>query len=160
MELLSIYEGLRSNIEELEPKKKELEKQVDEYRRIVEENQKKLDEAAAKLKDIQDREFALKNAMDSLELIDLGNSETVKPAENKLLDGLKIVKQPVKQPVWTRKNAKLVQFNRYDQQIGNYSTQAAAARALGWDQSSISRFLKFDKEAQLRKKNFYFAWEH
>ena len=162
MDLSSIYEGLRKNLEEMKPEKDELEKLVGNYRKIVEENQMKLDEAEAKLKDICDKEFAIRNAMDSLELIDIKDSDqhTEEKTDHKALEGMKIVRQPIKQPVWTREKAKLVRYNRYDQEIDNFSTQAAAARALNWDQSSISRFLKFDKEAQLRKKNFYFMWQH
>lgn len=162
MELIKIYQGLKENLEEIEPRRIKLEETVANYGKIITEAQKKLEAAEDELKEITDKIFALKSAMENLELIDVYDEakvETPKTEMEKLLDGNKIIRQPIKQPKWTRKNGKLVQFDRYGNRIDTFATQAAAARKLGWDQSSICRFMKFNKDEQIRKKNFYFTWE-
>lgn len=166
MELIKIYEGLKENLEEIEPRKMKLEETVENYGRIIAEAKKKLEAAENELKEVTDKIFALKSAMENLELIDVHGEahdeakvETPKTEIEKILDGNKIIRQPIKQPKWTRKNGRLVQFDRYENKLDTFATQAAAARKLGWDQSSICRFMKFNKDEQIRRKNFYFKWE-
>ena len=162
MELIKIYQGLKENLEEMEPQKIELEETVENYGKIITEAQKKLETAEDELKELTDKIFALKSAMENLELIDVHDEvkvETPKSEIEKLLDGNKIIRQPIKQPKWTRKNGRLMQFDRYENKMDTFTTQAAAARKLGWDQSSICRFMKFNKDEQIRRKNFYFKWE-
>lgn len=162
MELIKIYEGLKENLEEIEPRKMELEEPVEKYGRIIAEATKKLEAAKNELKEATDKIFALKSAMENLELIDVHDEvpvETPKTEMDRLLDGNKIIRQPIKQPKWTRKNGKLVQFDRYENRIDTFATQASAARNLGWDQSAICRFMKLNKDEQIRRKNFYFKWE-
>ena len=163
MELLDIYNGLKENMDELGPRKADLEKMVNDYQLMVDKYQRLLSGATLELKDITDREFALKSAMENLELIDVKapikeETENEKENDTDTLYGAKVIKRPVKQPQFTKKSARLGRYDRNDELIESYATQAAAARTLGWDQSSVSRFLKFEKDTQIRKKNFYFKW--
>lgn len=151
MELKSIYEGLKENLNTMAPRMKELEMEIEDYR-------ERLEAAESELKELQDKQFALKSAMENLELIELG-AEEQKSKIDKLNEVNKIIRQPIKQPRWTRKSGRLVQRDRNDLEIGCFVSQKAAARKLNWDQSSISRFIKSSKEEQIRKKNFYFKWE-
>ena len=151
MELKSIYDGLKENINMMAPRMKELEKEIEDYREMLEA-------AESELKELQDKQFALKSAMENLELIEL-EAEEQKSKIDKQNEVNKVIRQPIKQPRWTRKSGRLVQRDRNDLEIGCFVSQKAAARKLNWDQSSISRFIKFSKEEQIRKKNFYFKWE-
>ena len=165
--LEAIYEGLKKNLVEMGPKIKELEENAGKFRKLAKEYNEKLEKAENELKEAKDIEFALKSAMENLELIDVDTKKTeekkpeVKVEEKKpeVKTEDKDICKPVKQLKWNHKNARLIQKDRYGKVIGNFITQKAAARSLGWDQSSISRFLKLSNDEQIRKKNFYFTWE-
>ena len=134
-----LYTGVEQNMMEMEPKIKALEKKY--Y-----DTQKKLDETEAELKAMKDQYESLRFCKESLELIDIKQNEAPKEKVNKVLG-------PRKDPV-------LVKLDRYNNTLGTYSTQKAAAREMGWDQSSICRFMKFTKDQQISKKGFCFQWEH
>lgn len=133
-----LYTGVEQNMMEMEPKIKALEKKY--Y-----ETQKKLNDTEAELKAMKDQYESLRLCKESLELVDLKQNEAPKEKVNKILG-------PKKDPV-------LVKFDRYNNELGKWRTQKAAAREMGWDQSSVSKFMKFTKEQQISKKGFYFQWE-
>lgn len=161
MELNEIYEGLKTNLKNLTPEREKLETIVEDYHTMIESYKKKLETAEMQLKEIKDKEFALKSAMENLELIDVKGANTPETKEEVKTEekNAEPVKK-VRQLQWKHKNARLIQIDRNGKEIGNYPSQAAASRKIGWDQSSLSRFMRFGKEEQIRKKNFYFMWEY
>ena len=58
------------------------------------------------------------------------------------------------------KGACVIKLNQYDNVDDRWKTQKAAARGLNWDQSSVSKFMKLDKDQQIRKKGFALIWEY
>ena len=157
MELNEIYNGIKENLDQLLPKLKDLEKTVEDYRKLLSGAETELTEIRAKVEGLQ-------MAKESMEMAGLSmgrkapedaiSEETVKKAEE-IADEHKPPKLK-----WTTKDAKLAQKDRNGKTMNVFRTQSAAARFLHWDQSSISRFMKLDREAQISKKNFYFAWEY
>lgn len=161
MELNTIYEGLMENLKNLAPEKEKLETVVEDCHTRMAEMMRELETAQTRLKEIEDKEFALKSAIENLELINVKGADAPKTKEEVKTEEKKT--EPVKkvrQLQWKHKSARLIQVDRNGKEIGNYPSQAAAARNIGWDQSSLSRFMKFRKDEQIRKKNFYFMWEY
>lgn len=153
MKLLSIneiYVGLEQNLAEIEPKMKELQKKIAEYR-------KKMEEAENELTALSNQFESLRMSKESLELIDVSKKEATDKAASEEKEP---EKKSIKKLKWTTKNARLLKLDRYDNILGDYSTQRAAARDMGWDESSMSRFLKFNKDQQIAKKNFYFRYKY
>lgn len=160
MTLLEIYNGMKENLAKMEPRITELQGIIAEHRAEIEKHQKQIEAAQAELKKIQDIVEPLNFSKEALELTGIQEMEEEKNETEvkKEVDKKQTKKEEFS--TWTRKNPKLVRCDRNGQELGRYSTQKAAARDLGWDQSSLSRFLKFDKSQQLAKKNFYFSWAH
>lgn len=84
--------------------------------------------------------------------------EEVKPVQKDEKPAKKI--RPVKQPEFKHKNACVVKINEHDNIQDRWRTQKACARALGWDQSSVSKIMKLDKNAQIARKGFALMWEY
>lgn len=61
---------------------------------------------------------------------------------------------------WKHKTPYVIQIDKKGNQIGRFCSQVACARAIGWDQSSLSRFMKLDAKQQDDRKGFHFMWEH
>ena len=64
----------------------------------------------------------------------------------------------IKQIPWTRKNGTLVRYDRNGKEMQKFVSQKAAARDMGWNQSSMSIFVRLKPEEQVRRKGFYFRW--
>lgn len=167
MKMREMYTEILERMTGYEPLLKEQEMAVAECEKAMEKAMAEMDSAEKKLNSLKGKYDALvkmKEAYESAFGLN-GEDEVNKKTEEKeekteVKESEKYVKKPVKQLNWRHKNARLIAFNRNGEKIGDYATQAAAARALKWDQSSISRFMKFGKDEQIRKKNFYFAWEY
>lgn len=69
-------------------------------------------------------------------------------------------KRTERSDVQKHKGAYVLQLNKYDNVMDRWPSQKAAARNMRWDQSSVSKFMKLDKDVQLKKKGFYLAWEY
>ncbi len=154
--LKGIYENLRSEIEKTEPQVMDLEKKVNEYKALLEESENEL-------KKLNDVLFALKNAFDSMELIDgingtveIKQAEEVKPAEKK--EETAVPYRKVKQIDWKTKDRKVIVIKN-GEIVGKFSTQSRAAKFLGWTQSGVSAFMRQDEGTQLRKKGLVIKWE-
>ena len=160
MELNEIYEGLKENLKNLTPEREKLETIVEDYRVMMESYKKKLETAEERLKEIKDQEFALKSAMENLELIDVKGANAPEMKKEETTEQKTEPQKKTRQLQWKHKSVRLIQIDRNGKEIGNYPSQAAAARKMNWDQSSLSRFMKFGKDEQIRKKNFYFMWEY
>lgn len=167
MEMKDMYFGILEQMKGYEPLLKEQEGKIAECEKAMEKimaeqesAEKKLNrlkgryDALVKMKEAYESVFGL-NAEDEPKKEDI--KETVETKETKTET---VSKASKKELTWKHKSARLIAFDRNGNQIGNYATQAAAARAMNWDQSSISRFMKFGREEQIRKKNFYFKWEY
>ena len=151
-----IYTGLKMNIAELEPKIEDLRKKINDYHG-------KLKEAEDELNNLTNQYESLRMSRESLELIDVSKKTAIeKNPSDGTAQNTKTAKpvKPVKKLTWTTKNAKLLKIDRFDNVLGRYPSQVAAARDMHWDQSSLSRFMKFSREQQIAKKNFYFKWEY
>ena len=174
MTLLEVYNGMKENLAQMEPMTLELQKKIEEHKAKIkeietesklkiDEHQSQIDEAAAELKKIQDIVESLNLSKETLETTVIEEKKEVSTVddEKKKREADRARRQQAKEfSTWTTKNPKLVKMDRNGRELGRYNTQKAAAREMGWDQSSMSRFLKFNKDQQLMKKNFYFTWVH
>lgn len=161
MEMYEIYEGLSKRLQQMEPAYLQEKTKFDFH---MEEAAK----AEANMNQLKVNVDALKDALAALERGDFTplkevTSEEINVESVIIAEETKDVveeKKQVKQLTWTKKNPYLGQYDRYGNKMNHWRNQTAAARDLGWSQSGISHFMKFDKEQQIRKKNFYFAWEY
>lgn len=163
MKMREMYAEILERMTGYEPLLKEQENAVAECEKAMEKAMADMDSAEKKLKNLKGKYDALVKMKEAYEsAFGLNSEDEVKKTETEEKEEKTevYVKKPVKQLNWRHKNARLIAFDRNGEKIGDYATQAAAARALKWDQSSISRFMKFGKDEQIRKKNFYFAWEY
>ena len=162
MKITEIYEAIENDLKVIEPEMNDrlddLKKAEDKLNKVMAE----YEEAEAAYKKLHDKVDALYKAREALEDIYLTDLETKTfdekevelPVEKKTTEKNKKIE--IK---WTRKFGTLFRYDRNNNMIGKYCSQKAAARSLGWDQSSISRFIKLKTEEQIRKKGFYFKWE-
>ena len=91
----------------------------------------------------------------AIEALESGNFAAQKAAKRNPAKG-----KPVKvSKADERKNANgkahVLKLNQYDNVLDRWPTQKAAARGMNWDQSSVCKFMKLSKEAQLKRKGFY-----
>lgn len=160
MELKDMYLGILEKMNGYESLLKKQESVIADCEKAMEKIMAEQESAEKKLKDLKGEYDALVKMKEAYEsafgLNDENNSNKTEETKTKETEG-KASKKPL---TWKHKSARLLIIDRNGNQIGNYATQAAASRALGWDQSSISRFMKFGIDEQIRKKNFYFKWEY
>ena len=166
MEIREIYSGIEGQLMEIEPLLKKQEAKVSECEAMLEKAMAAMEAAENELKTTKSRYEALTRAKEALgDMADIPPKKLKEEVEEEekiddFLSTMKIVKKPIKQPVWKHKDAVLVRFDRHGKEIDRYRNQSAAARNMGWSQSGLSHFMKFDKEGQIRRKGFYFQWEH
>jgi len=156
MEMVNIYKGIEENLKEIEPELKKQQDKVAELEKAIEEAMAELEKAEAEKKIIQSRFDALMRAKEALETAEFPRETEKKDIEK--TTGATILQKPVKQIPWTRKNGTLVQMDRHGNLMNKYGSQAAAARQLNWDQSSISRFMKLNSRTQIERKGFTLKW--
>lgn len=147
LKMSDIYMGMEKALKEIEPAFEEAQKK---YEYFMAEAEK----ADATIKELETNVISLKNALKALEQGDFSalNNEIEKKNEEE-------AKKP-KPVIWHKKNPDLVRYDATGKEIGRYSSQKKAAIALHWDQSGVCRFMKLSKEAQIKRKQFYFAYEH
>ena len=152
---------------------KELESKLQEAKRQAEACEAKEKFISAELDAVRKELTAKKNNISSLELM----IESAKEYRNNIpevvrLDSdTKIQKtrrtstakvKPIRESFDRRKHvgACVLKLNEYDNVEDRWLTQTEAAKALKWNQSSISTFMKLDKETQIAKKGFALVWEY
>ena len=154
-EMKIILAGIDENLKELSLKLAEKQTQIAALEQQIEGLMGKQEKIEVELKDLQNQISALQNMKKAAESADFHLNP---PKEKDEITGATIIKKPVKQVAWTRKNGTLIQIDRNQNQVATYVNQKAAARKLGWDQGSMSRFVRLDIETQIRKKGFAFKW--
>lgn len=153
---------------------KELENKLQEAKKQAEACEAKEKFISAELDTVRKELNAKKNNISSLELM----IESAKEYRNNIpevvrLDSdTKIQKiskrhstlavEPIRESFDRRKHvgACILKLNEYDNVEDRWLTQTAAAKALKWNQSSVSNFMKLDKETQISKKGFALVWEY
>lgn len=152
--MTDIYSAIEENLKELSPQLEAKKAAVTAYEQQIETLMGKQETAETELKVLQNRYEALKKMKEAAESADF----QLKAREIEDSTGATILQKPPKQISWTRKNGTLIQIDKNQKQIDAYGSQKAAARKLGWDQSSLSKFIQLDVETQIRKKGFAFKW--
>jgi len=144
-----IYMGLERQLKELEPKMCELKKLYEEHLNAAEK-------AEEEMLVIEGNMTALRKAITALQAVDMPpTQEEVKEAEK-----AKKEETAKKQLTWKHKKAYVVRYDRNGDILNKAPSQKAMARDMGWDQSSLSRFMRFDQDSQIAKKGYYFGWEY
>lgn len=171
MEMLDILKELENRLNEVKPKLKELDDEVSACAKAVEEATKALGDAESRRTKIRNNVDSLEMALESLRMGQFDDLSAVvqqvveakkeEPPKAEEVKETKVeLKKKKKDLVWLHKDAIVVQYDRHGNKMGHWRTQKAAARALGWSQSSVSHFMKFRSDEQIRKKNFYLAYEY
>lgn len=162
MEMKQIMEQLEGQLKKEKLEAEELEKKVSSMKALLENAEKVLGEKRDNIMSLEmmieagkEGHFGLKEQ--KTEAV-VAKVEEVKPVKAEDRPAKTI--RPVKQPEFKHKNACVVQINEHDNIRDRWRTQKACARALGWDQSSVSKFMKLDKNAQIARKGFALMWEY
>ncbi len=170
--MVNIYEGLLKNFEALEREEKELSEKKDKILEILEKYQQEFDLIDTRWEKMNKQKVAIKAAMEQLEQADFSLSEEEKKEEN-----IKIVEpEPVKieeeKPVeeekekkgtkleWRHKNAMIVQYGKNGGIIKKFFTQKEAGEALGFSATWVSKLLKTNEKAQIKKRGYYLRYEY
>lgn len=147
-----------------------------EMKDILMELEEKLQEAKTQAKDweakrnfwkaaYESAETELKKLQDDIEslemMIEAGKTVKVKDGETAKKTKQKAEKkeQPVKVDARHR-GAFVVKINQFDNVEDRFKSQATAAKMLGWNQSSVCKFMQLAKDEQIRRKNFALVWEY
>lgn len=150
---------MKDIIKELEEKLKETKTQVEDW----EAKEKFWTEA---VKTAQNALRVLRDNTTSLEMMIEaakeghfglnGMAKTEKPKQE-----TKVEKPKEEKKVDPRhRGAGVYKINRYDNVEDRWKSQRAAAKALGWDQSGLSKFMRLSKDTQINKKGFALVWEY
>lgn len=149
-----------------------------EMKQIVKELENKLEEAKTQVEDWEAKEKfyteAANAANKELELLkdNITSLEMMIEASKEGHFGLNGAKadKPKQEPKAVKpkevevdpkhKRAGVYKINRYDNIEDRWRSQRAAAKALGWDQSGLSKFMKLNKDTQINKKGFALVWEY
>lgn len=161
---------MKQILEQLEGKLKQEKTQVEGLEKNVEAMMKALEEAEKELKVRKDNVGSLEMMIEAAKEGHFGlteKTEAVK-AEVKKIENPAIVKSDAnatkkgsaKNPEWKHKDAFVVKLNEYNNVEDRWRTQKAAARSLGWDQSSVCKFMKLNRDQQLQRKGFALVWEY
>lgn len=143
----------------------ELEEKLKETKTQLEDWEAKENFWAEALKTAQEKTSLLRDNVASLELMigaakeghfDLNAAKAEKPKREPKAEKPKETEEVDPQ----HKRAGVYKINRYDNIEDRWKSQRAAARALGWDQSSLCKFVKLNKDTQIRKKGFALVWEY
>lgn len=158
---------MKQILEQLEGKLKQEKIQVEGLEKNVEAMMKALEEAEQELKVRKDNVGSLEMMIEAAKEGHFGltekKTEAVKAEvkEIKKIENPMIVKaSPKKNLDWRHKDACVLKLNEHDNVEDRWRTQKAAARSLGWDQSSVSKFMKLTKDQQLQRKGFALVWEY
>jgi len=80
--------------------------------------------------------------------------EKQEAAKKEMLANVKV--KPVKS--WVKHKGEIGQYKPDGTIINSYTSQKSAAIGLRWDQSSVCKFMKLDRQTQIRKKGFYLEY--
>lgn len=164
MDILEIVKQIEENLKKIIPLMEMREKKLAECEKIAEEAMMAAEAADKEYKEIKGQYEALTKAKEALTAggfpQETEKKTEVKTEEKKIEDKnvIKTNKKKIEQIIFTRKSGTLYRYDRDHSFLGKYPSQKSAARDLGWDQSSISRFMKFPIEKQIQKKGFYLKW--
>jgi len=158
MEIMGILKELELELVEQKTLLDEQETKLAECERIAEEALAAVDAVTKMRNCIKERYEALAKAKEALSGIDIPTE--IKEIEEKTTEKVEKTGKTkrIKQIQWTRKNGTLVRYDRNGKEMQKFVSQKAAARELGWDQSSMSIFVRLKPEEQIRRKGFYFRW--
>lgn len=176
MEMHKILEEMEANLENQKGALLLYESRVKILQENFDKAKKELDDEMALMKVAKDDVYALEQAIEMLKMGSFAQkSTTVEPVKaapknvvkqtNKTVneeskETVELTKKDMKDLTWKHKGAYVLKLNKYDNVLDRWPTQKSAARNLNWDQSSVSKFMRLSKEAQLNKKGFYLAWEY
>ena len=176
MEMAEILKEMEANLDNQKAVLKLHESKVEILQDAFNKAQKELNDELARLTTVKDDVFATEQAIDMLKMGSFAQKKAEETTdvkaevkeEEKAAKPEMIAAEPkksttrkqVKQLEWKHKGAYVLQLNKYGNILDRWSSQKAAARSMRWDQSSVSKFMKLDKEVQLKKKGFYLAWEY
>ena len=131
----------------------ELESQQKKYAAEVEELTKKLDKA-------RNNKDSVEMAMESLS--SLGD---FRPSDEEEKEVKKENKKEKKENnfndlMWKHKNSVIIKYGLDGTKLGQYRSQKKLAEQLGVNQTSISHWMREDKQVQLEKRKFYLKYEY
>lgn len=159
IEMMDIFMGLEKQLEEIEPAYMQAEK---DYNFHLAEAEK----AEALMNGLKINVDALRSAIDSLKK---GNfvfpdftkelEEKKEEVEPKLVLTIPSDEKPKTKPKrWMTQKGEVWKFAPDGTVLEKFTSQCAASRSMHWDQSGISKFMRFSHETQIRKKGFYLDW--
>lgn len=169
MEIKEILKDLEGKLNDVYKPAVELwERKVEEKEKELMRVQDELEKARMELKSVKDDRDSIEGSIEMLRMGSFAQIEekpTEKVEEKEEVKSVvkaeeKLQKSSGKELTWKHKNACVLKLNQYDNILDRWRSQKAAARGLDWDQSSVSRFMRLDKEVQLKKKGYYLAWEY
>lgn len=167
MEMNAILKEMEANLENMKGALVLYEARVKILQENFDKAQKELEEEKAKMKPIIDDAYALEQSIEMLKLGNFAkgkaNTETTEKKVEKTVtkkNEKPEVKKDEESMMWKHKKAYVLKLNEHNNVLDRWPSQKAAARAMNWDQSSVSKFMRMPYTSQLKKKGFYLCWEY
>lgn len=152
MEMKDIIKELEEKLEETKAQMKEWGSKRDFWKAAVEQAEKEITV-------LQDNTSSLEMMIEAAKEghFGLNGNKADKPKEPK--------KQAVKKTATEDNNHRgkrvgVYKLNEYDNIEDRWKSQRDAAKALGMDQSDLSKFMRLSKDVQISKRGFALAWEY
>ena len=149
---------MKDIIMELEERLKETKAQMDEWAAKERFWKAAVEQAQKEIGVLQDNASSLEMMIEAAKEghFGLNGNKADKPKEPK-----KTVKKTETEDVSHRgKRVGVYMLNEYDNIQDRWKSQKEAAKALGMDQSDLSKFMRLSKDVQISKRGFALAWEY
>lgn len=149
---------MKDIIMELEEKLKETKAQMDEWAAKERFWKAAVEQAQKEIGVLQDNASSLEMMIEAAKEghFGLNGNKADKPKEPK-----KTVKKTTTEDANHRgKRVGVYMLNEYDNIQDRWKSQKEAAKALGMDQSDLSKFMRLSKDVQINKRGFALAWEY
>ena len=167
MEMKTIIEQLREQLDKERSEVKDLESRVAMMKAALENAEEALNVHKDNISSLEimieagkEGHFGLKELKtEPITIVTAVKEIKEQPVQEDKKPAKKSVK-PVKQPEFKHKNACIVKLNEYDNVLDRWRTQKSAARSLNMSQSTVCMIMKQDKLVQLKNRGYALVWEY
>ena len=150
---------MKDIIKELEEKLEETKAQMDEWAAKEKFWKAAVEQAQKEIEVLQDNTSSLEMMIEAAKEghFGLNGNKADKPKEPKKETAKKAVTDDTNH---RGKRVGVYKLNEYDNIEDRWKSQKEAAKALGMDQSDLSKFMRLSKDVQISKRGFALAWEY
>lgn len=168
MEMFELYHQMELKLQEIEPKYCEAEKAYEFHMAEAEKAAQQMDKVKSSVEALRKAIAALETGdFSDLSVTNIENKKEASATVSKDVPKVEPESKPVEEHAAPRKireragkwkHLEVWQYKPNGEAIGNWTSQRAAARSLGWSSAGLNHFMKNSKEKQIRERGYYLEW--